>query len=66
MPILIGVSPWAKVRIGGELSVYAASAAPACTTRRRLNLLAGICRHLPLVAATAFTTLLGRPERKRR
>src|SRR6185437_5627095 len=67
MPILIGVSPCAKLRIGGELNVDAASASPACTTRRRLNLLVGICDHLPLVAAAAFAALCEpRPKRNRR
>src|SRR5689334_14485989 len=38
MPILIGVSPWANDRIGGENSGAAPSAAPACTRRRRVIL----------------------------
>src|SRR6185312_8652412 len=36
MPILIGLSPWAKLRIGGENTAEPASAAPALTIPRRV------------------------------
>src|SRR5579875_2925886 len=38
MPILMGVSPCAKLRTGGEKMALAPRAAPACTTRRRVIL----------------------------
>jgi hypothetical protein len=41
MPILIGVSPYAKVRIGGENSVEAPDAAPAFMRPRQLIAMTG-------------------------
>src|SRR5665213_4280563 len=47
MPILIGVSPWAYERIGGENKVDTPTAAPALTIVRRSN---GVKRNLFFIA----------------